>query len=121
MEVMPLHRDLPHYQQRHWTSVPKSRRQSVISPARRLYMSPSDQDGGSPVQEDPKPNRNMIDMSKIYYGQDTRTTVSPLVICLETWILTIFLQVMLRNIPNQMTWVIALSLSFPPMVWATES
>lgn len=78
MEVMPLHRDMPSIQHRHWTSVPKSRRSSMVhpgSPARR-YMSPSDP-GSSPVPEDTKPSRNIIDMSKVYYNQDSRTTVSP--------------------------------------------
>ncbi|KAJ5966043.1 meiosis protein MEI2 [Penicillium waksmanii] len=89
MEVMPLHRDMPSAMHRHWTSVPKTRRPSMVfpgTPARRMYMSPSDPDS-PPIPDELKPARNVIDLSKIYYGQDGRTTV------------------MLRNIPNQMTWV----------------
>lgn len=78
MEVMPLHRDMPTAMHRHWTSVPKTRRSSMIfpgTPARRMYMSPSDPES-PPIPDELKPARNVIDLSKIYYGQDGRTTVS---------------------------------------------
>lgn len=74
-----MHRDMSSPQKCHWTSVAKSRRSSLVAnpatPARRSYMSPSDQES-SPVLEEHKHTRNMMDVSKIYYGQDLRTTVS---------------------------------------------
>ncbi|KAJ5578851.1 hypothetical protein N7450_007718 [Penicillium hetheringtonii] len=77
LEVMPMHRDMSSPQKCHWTSVAKSRRSSLVAnpatPARRSYMSPSDQES-SPVLEEHKHTRNMMDVSKIYYGQDLRTT-----------------------------------------------
>ncbi|CAI7583376.1 unnamed protein product [Penicillium pancosmium] len=65
MEVMPLHRDMPTAMHRHWTSVPKTRRSSMVfpgTPARRMYMSPSDPES-PPIPDELKPARNVIDLS----------------------------------------------------------
>ncbi|KAJ5675894.1 hypothetical protein N7462_008791 [Penicillium macrosclerotiorum] len=93
IEVMPWHQGMESQPIRHWTSTIKGRRLSHPSqygtPGRRAYMSPGGDPDSSPIIPDRTSisKDNVIDLGKIYYGQDGRTSV------------------MLRNIPNPMVWL----------------
>lgn len=86
LEILPMEHDkakMGHMQSyRHWTCIPKVPRPSTIypSPSRQTFGSPDELEGspvasmGPPFQA--KAKKTIIDQKKIYYGEDTRTTVS---------------------------------------------